>query len=147
MAYKKYEEAEEDPKRAGRAERFASVLKKQQIPTHGAQKIVSEKIDVSDATVAAWMRGSLPRNPEVLIRFCDAYSVDLYWWVNGEARPQHKVVPQKYLDAIKYVDDYFVSHSIEITERQRHMIAAEVYNDPAVADKYLETLAPVLQCA
>jgi hypothetical protein len=141
---KKQEDTELDPKRAARSERFLSILKRHQIPKHGAQTIIAKEIGVSDATIAAWMRGSLPRDPVVLINFCDAYSVDLYWWVNGTPRPHGGVAVDKLVRSFQTVSKFLSSRSIVASDEQVMALCAKIYNEPSNTEEYLEMMAEIL---
>lgn len=130
-------------KREQRGERFHAILKRHQIPTHGAQTIVAKAIGVSEATVAAWMRGSLPRDPEMLIRFSDEYDVDLYWWVNGTARPRDSLDGEKLVRHAAYLRDYIDKRGLMVSHEQRALMLAKIYNQPEIADEYLDEMAPL----
>lgn len=130
-------------KREQRGERFHAILKRHQIPTHGAQTIVAKAVGVSEATVAAWMRGSLPRDPEVLIRFTDVYDVDLYWWVNGVSRPRDGIDGEKLVRLAAWLRDYIDSRGLVVSHEQRGLILAKIYDDPSKADELLDQMAPL----
>lgn len=130
--------------RLARSERFMSILKRHQIPKHGAQTIMAKETGVSDATIAAWMRGSLPRDPVVLITFCDIYDVDLYWWVNGSPRPMDGISSEKLVRADQTVRKWTDMHGINIEDGRRMVLVAKVYNDPAMAQEYLASMLEIL---
>ena len=138
------QDSEGDAARTARSSRFMSILKRHQIPKHGAQTIMAKEIGVSDATIAAWMRGSLPRDPVVLIQFCDAYDVDLYWWVNGVPRPADGIAVERLVRAGQTVDGWASMNGIELRNEQRMALIGKVYNDPASSKNYLEDMAEVL---
>lgn len=127
-----------------RSERFMAILKRHQIPKHGAQTIMAKVVGVSEATIAAWMRGSLPRDPAILITFCDSYDVDLHWWVTGNARPRADVALDLWMDALDKVNEFFSARGVDVPERQKMAITVQVYNQPANADEYLETMSKVI---
>lgn len=130
--------------RLARSQRFMSILKRHQIPKHGAQTIMAKEVGVSDATIAAWMRGSLPRDPVVLITFCDIYDVDLYWWVNGTSRPMDGVSSEKLVRATQTVRKWTDMNNIDLDEDKRMVLVSKVYNDPARAQEYLESMLEIL---
>jgi len=129
-------------KREQRSERFRAVLKRHGIAEHGAQTAIAKEVGVSDATVAAWMRGSLPRDPEVLFRFCDCYDVDPYWWVGGQSRPRDSIDTEKLVRACKVVHEYCEANGLKVSQEQTALLFAKVYDDPANAQAYLEQMAP-----
>lgn len=129
-------------KRNQRSQRFKSVLKRHGIPEHGAQTAIAKSVGVSDATVAAWMRGSMPRDPEVLIRFCDVYDVDLYWWTNGQQRPRDSIDSEKLVRSFKKVSEYRDTRDLNLSQEQIALLCAKVYDDPAGSESYLEQMAP-----
>jgi len=138
------ENEEGDAVRLARSDRFMSILKRHQIPKHGAQTIMAKEIGVSDATIAAWMRGSLPRDPVVLFHFCDVYDIDPYWWVNGTPRPHNGVSVEKLVRASQMVSRFLSTRNIEVGDEKMMALCAKVYNDPATAEQYLETMAEIL---
>jgi len=129
-------------KREQRSERFKAVLKRHGIAEHGAQTAIAKEVGVSDATVAAWMRGSMPRDPEVLFRFCDIYDVDPYWWTSGQSRPRDSIDQEKLVRAFKVVHEYCKSNGLKVSQEQMALLCAKVYDDPAGALTYLEQMAP-----
>ena len=129
-------------KRAQRSERFKAILRRHGIAEHGAQTAIAKSVGVSDATVAAWMRGSMPRDPEVLFRFCDAYDVDPYWWTSGRSRPRDSIDEEKLVRSFKTVHDYRDVNELKLSVEQIALLCANVYNDPAHAQAYLEKMAP-----
>jgi len=122
-----------------RAQRFLQVLERHMIPVHGAQTKLARRLGVSEATIAAWMRGSLPRDPVNLINFCDQYDVDLYWWVSGEARPRMSLDYEKLVSAGKTVDAYIKEHGLLINGEQRSLLMGDVYSDPKNAEQILNS--------
>lgn len=129
-------------KREQRSERFRAVLRRHGIAEHGAQTAIAKEVGVSDATVAAWMRGSMPRDPEVLFRFCDVYDVDPYWWTSGQSRPRDSIDTEKLVRSFKTVHEYCEANGLEVSEEQMALLTAKVYDNPAGAQAYLEQMAP-----
>ena len=132
-------------KREQRSERFKAVLKRHGIAEHGAQTAIAKEVGVSDATVAAWMRGSMPRDPEVLFRFCDCYDVDPYWWTNGQSRPRDSIDTEKLVRSTHTVDAFIIAHDLVVSLEQNALLIAKCYDDPAGAQSYLESMAPYFQ--
>lgn len=129
-------------KKEQRAERFSAVLKRHSIPSHGAATQMAKEIGVSDATVSAWMRGSMPRDPEVLFAFCDRYDVDPYWWTSGTARPRTSLDPEKFVRAFVTVENWVSKMEASCTIQQKALLVAKAYDDPSGIDEYLESMAP-----
>ncbi len=61
-------------------------LDKKGIAGWGRASHIKNKIGCSNASAAAWLEGSLPKNLDMAIKFCDVFDIDLYQWVNGESR-------------------------------------------------------------
>lgn len=129
-------------KREQRSERFRAVLKRHGIAEHGAQTAIAKEVGVSDATVAAWMRGSMPRDPEVLFRFCDCYDVDPYWWTSGQSRPRNGIDTEKLVRTTHTVDAFVTAHDLNLSLEQTALLIAKCYDDLANAQSYLESMAP-----
>ena len=128
-----------------RSQRFLQVLERHQIPLHGAQTRLAKTVGVSEATIAAWMKGSLPRDPVNLIRFCDEYDVDIYWWVNGEIRPRMSLDVEKLVRAGRKVDLFAEEHDLTLTNEQRTLLMGNVYKNPKEAEETLATMARFFQ--
>lgn len=131
-----------ETKKNQRAERFETLLKRHGMAKHGAATAIAKRIGVSDATVSAWLKGSMPRDPEVLLRFCDEYDVDPYWWTSGVEKPRDKIHAAKLLSSAKKVEKCIMDYELEVSQDQRFLLVAGVYDDPANADKYLEERIP-----
>ena len=134
--------ADSEGKRTQRSARFRAVLKRHGIAEHGAQTAIAKEGGVADATVAAWMRGSMPRDPEVLHRFCDVYDVDPYWWVSGQPRPRDSIDSEKLVRSFKTVCEYRDANHLNLSVEQTALLCAKVYDEPANAQSYLESMAP-----
>lgn len=128
-AEKESEEAEADIKRDQRAERFKGIYERHQIPKHGAQTIMAKAVGVSDATIAAWMRGSLPRDPDVLIKFCDVYGVCLHWWVEGVERPREGMDVERAIKAAQEVEAFSEDNGLELQTEHLLRLIAPIYNE------------------
>ena len=61
-------------------------LDKKGIAGWGRASHIKNKVGCSNASAAAWLEGSLPKNLDMAIKFCDVFDIDLYQWVNGESR-------------------------------------------------------------
>jgi len=129
-------------KKEQRADRFAAILKRHSIPTHGAATQIAKEIGVSDATVSAWMRGSMPRDPDVFFAFCDRYDVDPHWWTNGLARPRDSLDLERFVRAFTLVEDWISKAGVTVTAEQKALLIAKTYDDPTNAADYLESMAP-----
>lgn len=105
---------------------------------------MAKEIGVSDATIANWMKGTLPRDPIELIKFCDTYDVDVYWWVNGTKRPIEGVAVDKLVRSFQTVSEYVTGRSLKVSDEQRMVLCAYVYNDPSKAKEHFENFAEVL---
>ncbi len=128
-----------------RAERFMQILERHHIRSHGAQSVIGRKIGVSSATVAAWMKGSLPREPATLIKFCDEYDVDIYWWVHGQIRPRMSLDIERLVKAGLKVESFAKAKSLKITDEQKMLLVGDVYQSPAEADAKLASTARFFQ--
>lgn len=129
-------------KREQRSNRFRAVLRRHGIAEHGSATAIAKVVGVSDATVSAWIRGSMPRDPEVLFKFCDEYDVDPYWWVNGQSRPRDSIDAEKHVRAFKEVSELKRQKSLSLTEEQEALLISKCYDDPANSKAYLESMVP-----
>jgi len=135
-------EKETPEDRNARANRFRDFLKRLRMPEYGAPTKIAKEIGVTPATVSGWLTGGCPRDPKILIKFCDTYDVDLYYWVNGEARPVHKLDAERLLAATERVNAVTQKKDLEYSVSQFVQILTAVYNDPIEGDKFLERMTP-----
>ena len=69
-----------------RADFLNKEFDKKGIARWGRASYIKNRIKCSNASAAAWLEGSLPKNLDMAIKFCDIFDIDLYQWVNGESR-------------------------------------------------------------
>lgn len=124
-----------------RSERFKSILMRHKLPHHGAASIIASALGITPATVSAWVKGSLPRDPVILFKFCDAYDVDPYFWVMGTGRPRTGVDATRLIEAHKVLTKVSEQLSASLNERQQLVLLADVYNDRDRGIRRLEQLS------
>jgi len=127
--------------KALRAERFSNILLRHKLPRHGAASIIAERLGITPATVSAWTRGSMPRDPVLLFLFCDTFDVCPYYWTNGVARPADKIDAGRLIKADKDLALAVTQFKTEVNPRQRLVLLADIYNDRCRGLERLEQLA------
>ena len=115
--------------KALRAERFSSILLRHKLPRHGAASIIADKLGVTPATVSAWIRGSMPRDPVLLFLFCDMFEVCPYYWTTGVARPTEQIDASRLIIADRDLSLAITKLNTEVNPRQRLVLLADVYNN------------------
>ena len=124
-----------------RSERFKSILMRHKLPAHGAASIIASALGITPATVSAWVKGSLPRDPVILFKFCDAYDVDPYFWVMGTGRPRTGVDASRLIEADRVLASASTQLSTSLNERQKLVLLADIYNDRDRGLRRLEQLS------
>ena len=130
-----------------RAARFASYLVRHNLPAHGAASLIAKKLSITPATVSAWIKGSLPRDPVVLFQFCDQFDVCPYHWVSGVARPRAGVDATLLIAAEAELARGVEGYGVKLNARQSLVLLAGVYNDPKKGMERLEQLAQFLEAS
>jgi len=137
-------EGTSDKEKSDRAARFQGFLSRHRMPRHGAASAIADSIGLTPATVSAWIRGSLPRDPVVLFKFCDAYDVDPHYWVSGFGRPRAGLDASRLIIASGKLESSINRLGTALTERQRLVLLADVYNDTERGIDRLEQLSSLL---
>ena len=99
-----------------RADFLNKEFDKKGIARWGRASHIKNTIKCSNASAAAWLEGSLPKNLDMAIKFCDIFDIDLYQWVNGESRGLN--ITEKQLTTLlvrckNFEDEYGIDLSAE----------------------------------
>ena len=138
-------ESPEQKQKAQRAERFCSFLLRHNLPKHGAASMIANKLGITPATVSAWIRGSMPRDPVVLFQFCDAFDICPYYWTSGVGRPRGGMDANRLIAADRELSDAIDKEAVMLSARQRLVLLADVYNDSQRGTERLAQLAMLLR--
>ena len=138
-------ESPEQKQKAQRADRFSSFLLRHNLPKHGAASMIANKLGITPATVSAWIRGSMPRDPVVLFQFCDAFDICPYYWTTGIGRPRGGMDANRLIAADRELSDAIDKEAVILSVRQRLVLLADVYNDSQRGIERLTQLAMLLR--
>ncbi len=92
-------------------------LDKKGIAGWGRASHIKNKVGCSNASAAAWLEGSLPKNLDMAIKFCDVFDIDLYQWVNGESRGLN-ISEQQLTELLVTAKVFEDQHNVDLTARQ-----------------------------
>tara|TARA_R110000822_G_scaffold192078_10_gene330794 strand:- start:53 stop:463 length:411 start_codon:yes stop_codon:yes gene_type:complete len=106
-----------DDKKEIRAEIFNKALDAAGIPVWGRAARIVDRVGCTPASAQAWVRGSLPSEPERVIEMCDAYDIDLYLWVEFKSRKKSEPI-NALLDAVIYVKDFETKSNLTLDPEQ-----------------------------
>lgn len=114
-------------------------LDKKGIAGWGRASHIKNKIGCSNASAAAWLEGSLPKNLDMAIKFCDVFDIDLYQWVNGESRGLN--VTEKQLTTLllrckAFEDEY----GIDLSAKQLAALVLMGFTAPNDMDVFMSNL-------
>lgn len=114
-------------------------LDKKGIAGWGRASHIKNKVGCSNASAAAWLEGSLPKNLDMAIKFCDVFDIDLYQWVNGESRGQN--ITEKQLTHIllrcKTFEDRY---GIDLSAKQLAALVLMGFTDEGNMDVFMRNL-------
>lgn len=115
---------ETSDKKDQRAEIFNTALDSAGVPVWGRGAAIVKDTGCSPASAQAWIRGSLPSDPERVVQLCDLYHIDLYLWIDLKSR-NNTDPTEVLLEAIVYVKDFEDRSEINLTPNQfSHLCAA-----------------------
>ena len=114
-------------------------LDKKGIAGWGRASHIKNKIGCSNASAAAWLEGSLPKNLDMAIKFCDVFDIDLYQWVGGESRGLN--VTEKQLTTLllrckAFEDEY----GIDLSAKQLAALVLMGFTEPNDMDVFMSNL-------
>ena len=114
-------------------------LDKKGIAGWGRASHIKNKIGCSNASAAAWLEGSLPKNLDMAIKFCDVFDIDLYQWVNGESRGLN--ITEEQLTSLllrckKFEDRY----GIDLSAKQLSALVLMGFTDADNMDLFMSNL-------
>ena len=92
-------------------------LDKKGIAGWGRASHIKNKVGCSNASAAAWLEGSLPKNLDMAIKFCDVFDIDLYQWVNGESRGLN-ITQQRLTELLVLAKVFEDKHNVDLTAKQ-----------------------------
>jgi len=92
-------------------------LDKRGIAGWGRASHIKNKVGCSNASAAAWLEGSLPKNLDMAIKFCDVFDIDLYQWVNGESRGLN-ITQQRLTELLVLAKVFEDKHNVDLTAKQ-----------------------------
>lgn len=92
-------------------------LDKKGIAGWGRASHIKNKVGCSNASAAAWLEGSLPKNLDMAIKFCDVFDIDLYQWVNGESRGLN-ITEQRLTELLVLAKVFEDKHNVDLTAKQ-----------------------------
>ena len=67
-----------------RAEWLSALLDSRGVPEYGRAATISKKLGCSNAVVAGWLKGSLPQDLKLGVKFCEEYGLTIKAWVYCE---------------------------------------------------------------
>ena len=108
---------ETDEKKERRSKIINAALDAANVPEWGRAAAIVKQIGCTPASAQAWVRGSLPSEPERLIAMCDAYDIDLYLWVDFKSRKKSEPV-NALLDSVIYVKDFETKSNLTLDPEQ-----------------------------
>jgi len=119
----------DDEKKAKREMIFKDALDAAGVPNWGRAASIVKRVGCTPASAQAWVRGSLPSEPERLIQMCDEYDIDLYLWVDFKSRKKTESIGEL-LEAVIYVKDFEAKSNLTLDPEQfAHLCGA--YIDPS----------------
>ena len=114
-------------------------LDKKGIAGWGRASHIKNKVGCSNASAAAWLEGSLPKNLDMAIKFCDVFDIDLYQWANGESRGLNITESQLtslLLRCKKFEDQY----GIDLSAKQLAALVLMGFTDADNMDLFMSNL-------
>tara|TARA_R110000764_G_scaffold97335_1_gene181547 strand:+ start:227 stop:637 length:411 start_codon:yes stop_codon:yes gene_type:complete len=118
---------------------FNSLIEKAGVPTWGRATRLSETCNISPATAAGWLTGSLPRDSVALLLCADKFNFDVYEWVAGVSRGKGVNVP-KLQSAIMRLRQHELDHNLTLEPEPFSTVCVMLYEDEEKAEFLLKNM-------
>lgn len=95
---------------------------------HGRASDIASKIGVSHAVATGWLNGSLPRDMQTAIKFCDEYGINLREWATGERKDVQgsKQMRDKHLKLVMLAREFERSLGFSLDDKQFELVMSLV---------------------
>lgn len=113
-----------------RATIFNRLVEKAGVPSWGRASRVSSDCEVSPATAAGWLSGSLPRDCLSLLHCTETYNIDVYEWVTGQKKGQG-LNTNKLKTSIERLRQYETDNGVRLDPDKFSSLAVMLYEDGA----------------
>ena len=104
-------------KKEDRAAWLAKFFEEKGIALYGRASRISRDLQCAKAVATGWLHGTLPRDMELGMRFCDFYGIDMREWVTGEKTKKVSLETERLHTALtlirKFEDDANIRWDIE----------------------------------
>lgn len=116
---------------------FNRLVEEAGVPSWGRASRVSNDCEVSPATAAGWLSGSLPRDCLSLLKCADTYDLDIYEWVTGEKKGQGVSI-KKLKGSVERLRQYEQDNGVTLDSDKFSSLAVMIYEDEAKGNFLLE---------
>ena len=120
-----------------RAAIFNRLVEEAGVPSWGRASRVSSDCEVSPATAAGWLSGSLPRDCISLLHCTETYNIDVYEWVTGEKKGQG-LNTNKLKASVERLRQYEKDNGVTLDPDKFSSLAVMIYEDEAKGKFLLE---------
>ena len=120
-----------------RAAIFNRLVEEAGVPSWGRASRVSNDCEVSPATAAGWLSGSLPRDCISLLHCTETYNIDVYEWVTGEKKGQG-LNANKLKASVERLRQYEKDNGVTLDSDKFSSLAVMIYEDEAKGKFLLE---------
>ena len=120
-----------------RAAIFNRLVEEAGVPSWGRASRVSSDCEVSPATAAGWLSGSLPRDCISLLHCTETYNIDVYEWVTGEKKGQG-LSTNKLKASVERLRQYEKDNGVTLDPDKFSSLAVMMYEDEAKGKFLLE---------
>ncbi len=93
-------------KKEDRAAWLAKFFDESGIALYGRASRISRDLGCAKAVSTGWLHGTLPRDMELGLRFCEFYGIDLKEWVLGEKTKQVSLETERLHTALTLVREF-----------------------------------------
>jgi hypothetical protein len=111
-----------------RAEIINSHLENRGIKEWGRASTIVAAVGCSQATAHGWLQGSLPQDPRTMLKFCDAFEMDIRTWIDGsEPQNQPNIDAEKLMNSVVQIAEFQNATEKTLSPRQFARSVAFLY--------------------
>lgn len=126
-----------------RAEYLNEQLSQRGIATWGRASEISRRVGCSNATADAWLKGSLPKNLQMGIKFADEFELDFYEWSTGKSRGAF-ISESRLSELIHRCKNFEEKYDIDLSAKQMAALVLMGESDEQSLESFMENLKKFL---
>lgn len=126
-----------------RSEYLNKQLDKRGVASWGRASEIARRTGCSNATADAWLKGSLPKNIQMGIKFADEFDLDFYEWSTGKSRGAF-ISESRLTELIHRCKNFEDKYNIDLSAKQMAALILMGESDEQGLENFMENLRTFL---